>query len=425
MGRPPESSTDLYHYAEKLKRWLGKVRPILREYVAYLRLCGLGESRQLKHLQNIVRFERRYLSDIHLEKVSFKKFEDAFNELLYENKLDNDTKYVYKVSLAKYFEFLLKKKRGNKRVWKKILELLKDVRIKSSDPKIVPISDDEFRKMYEAAEDFQTKAILSVLYEAGLRSGELLSCRVGDARIHDSFIEIVVSGKTGEGTVILVKSYRDLINHLQNHPLKDNPNAPLWFLEIGNKIKPLTYGALRMRLRRLAEKAGIKRRIYVHLFRHTAATQKAAFLTDREMCEYFRWSAKSKMPSRYSHLSQRNVRNKILSLYNQNYKPEELKVQKCWRCGEILPANVRFCPRCGAPQESSEIYRNIMKRQEADELMDILIQHPKVRAAIAEALRELYESHRLPSSREPLDTSKVDNHSSSSNSKLHNNRINR
>ena len=416
MSRPPSDSNDLYGYRRRLKAWLKKVRPILREYVLYLKTVeGLGESRQLKHLQNVLRFERKYLGK-KLEHVKFSEFKKAVYKLLENDGLDNDTKYVYRVSFKKFFQFLLSEYEKDKRrkVWRRNLDFLEKIKIKQTAPRIEVLSENEFRKLYENAEDFQTRAIISIMYEAGLRAGELLSLRVKDVVIHENHIELNVYGKTGEGTVIIIKAYRDLANHLENHPLHDNPNAPLWFYIVKNKIKPLTYDALRMRLKRLAKKAGIKRRIWPHLFRHSAATEKAQYLTDREMCTYFRWSKTSRMPARYAHLAQRDIRRKLLSLYSENeFQISKPKTSRCWKCGEILPSeNIRYCPKCGVPLQANKIYEMIMKRKEADDLMDRLMSDPRVRKVISEVLYEMIYSETVEgfaSCQEVLEPNKGDN----------------
>ena len=188
MSRPPSDSNDLYGYRRRLKAWLKKVRPILREYVLYLKTVeGLGESRQLKHLQNVLRFERKYLGK-KLEHVKFSEFKKAVYKLLENDGLDNDTKYVYRVSLKKFFQFLLSEYEKDKRrkVWRRNLDFLEKIKIKQTAPRIEVLSENEFRKLYENAEDFQTRAIISIMYEAGLRAGELLSLRVKDVVIYEN-----------------------------------------------------------------------------------------------------------------------------------------------------------------------------------------------------------------------------------------------
>jgi site-specific recombinase XerD len=55
--------------------------------------------------------------------------------------------------------------------------------------------------------------------------------------------------------------------------LRDKPDSPLWVM-VGNrdKYERMDYGAFRAIVLRLVNKAGIKRRVYPHLFRHTRVT---------------------------------------------------------------------------------------------------------------------------------------------------------
>lgn len=62
-------------------------------------------------------------------------------------------------------------------------------------------------------------------------------------------------------------------------------NSPLWTTSyaIKGKYNRLTDMALHFQLKILAKKAGITKRIYPHLFRHTRATHLAEHLTDSQL----------------------------------------------------------------------------------------------------------------------------------------------
>ncbi|MCD6592678.1 tyrosine-type recombinase/integrase [Candidatus Bathyarchaeota archaeon] len=371
MAKPPRDSDELYGFSRKLDRLLEKARPIFREFADYLGRQRLGLARRLKHVENVCRFERRFLVDRQVERVSSKEFKQAFSKILNDKGLDNDTKKLYRVSLKKFYEFLLAEREEKSGEWEKILEFLKNTKIRETEPKIEPLSDEEFQRLYEACNDLQMRAILSIARECGPRAGELLTCRVGGVRLHDDYAEIMVSGKTKQGPLLIISSYGDLINHLNHHPLRNDPSAPLWYIMRNGMLKPLTYGALSARLKRIAKRAGIKRRIWLHLFRHTAATEKARFLTDREMCQYFRWSSRSSMPSKYAHLAQRDVKPKILSYY-AGKQVQEPKSITCWRCNQPIPPGVRYCPRCGAPINQDEVVRTAVRVNELESMLQRL-----------------------------------------------------
>ena len=107
MAKPPRDSDELYGFSRKLDRLLEKARPIFREFADYLGRQRLGLARRLKHVENVCRFERRFLVDRQVERVSSKEFKQAFSKILNDKGLDNDTKKLYRVSLKKFYEFLL------------------------------------------------------------------------------------------------------------------------------------------------------------------------------------------------------------------------------------------------------------------------------------------------------------------------------
>jgi integrase/recombinase XerD len=94
----------------------------------------------------------------------------------------------------------------------------------------------------------------------------------------------------------------------------NNPDSPLWttFDSKEDLIKPLHYGSIRMKVKRLAKKAKINKRIHPHLFRHSRCTYIANYLTEAQMNIYFGWIQGSNMPGVYVHLSGRDVDYAIL-----------------------------------------------------------------------------------------------------------------
>ena len=60
-------------------------------------------------------------------------------------------------------EQLLRESKAKRSTWRRILGFLEDVKIKETEPRVEPLSEVEFRKLYEAAEDIQLGAIISAL----------------------------------------------------------------------------------------------------------------------------------------------------------------------------------------------------------------------------------------------------------------------
>jgi hypothetical protein len=116
-------------------------------------------------------------------------------------------------------------------------------------------------------------------------------------------------------------------------------------------------------VQQIAKKAGIKKRVYPHLFRHTRATHLAKHLTEQELKIYFGWTMGSDMPSTYVHLSGKDIEQKILQLSGIVQKEKEgapiIPTIYCFRCHERNSIGDRFCKRCGEELPSKETIEKI------------------------------------------------------------------
>lgn len=140
-------------------------------------------------------------------------------------------------------------------------------------PKKMPpyLPEDELRKLLSASRfskhPRRDRAILLLLFDSGIRAGELVNIKVGD--VDFSVWVVKVLGKdqeerkvpVGEMTIKAIKEYL-------GERIKER-EAPL-FLSSKNG-RALTVSGLRQILKRLARKAGIKQEVYPHLLRHTFA----------------------------------------------------------------------------------------------------------------------------------------------------------
>ena len=91
----------------------------------------------------------------------------------------------------------------------------------------------------------------------------------------------MVDGKTGMRRVRIIFSSPYLATWLETHPFRDNPESFVWvgIGTVGRNV-PMRYDAIRMHLKRIATRAGIKKRIHPHLFRHSRSTHLAKHLIE-------------------------------------------------------------------------------------------------------------------------------------------------
>lgn len=96
----------------------------------------------------------------------------------------------------------------------------------------------------------------------------------------------------------------------------------------------------------------VRKKVYPHLFRHSRATEDVRVYREAELRMMYGWSASSRMPATYVHLSGRDTLDRETEV--QGLKPPEEKEKKSplepWLypfCeSRNAPTNI-FCGKCG------------------------------------------------------------------------------
>ncbi len=285
------------------------------------------------------------------------------------------TKYGYKTTLRKFFKYLSRE------------DLLKLV--KANPPKKEKLPDDlltkaDIEKMIEIAEHPRDKALIALLYESGARISEVALLSIKNITFDElGAVIVLANGKTGMRRIRVVYSASYLRQWIDSHPLKNERDAPLWINLWAKKIhKPLGYLGFRKAFIEAAQKAGIKKRVHLHLTRHSRATHLAEHMTEQQMKNYLGWTAGSNMAAIYVHLSGKDMDNAVLKMYGIQ-KDEELidpmRPDQCPRCKELNPKNARFCFKCGMPL-SAESAKTIELKESnlLLEFMELLKKEPRL-----------------------------------------------
>lgn len=208
-------------------------------------------------------------------------------------------------------------------------------------------------------DNVRNQAAIHVLYESMLRKIELLALRVKDIDLSKSPAPIKLRiSKTEKGInrhTFLYNSIPVLKEWLNIHPLRSNTNfsnAPLFCKSNG---KPMLEGTLRMIIKEAGIRAGIKRKIYPHLFRHSRAYELAQVyhFTPQELKKAGGWS-NSSMLDTYYNPNAKDIKNKLLdghgiktiSQVQREKALRERQVRIC-ACGYENGYDVIFCKGCG------------------------------------------------------------------------------
>jgi integrase/recombinase XerD len=252
----------------KTKKKIGKSRIV--KYIYILRIISkwLG-----KPLDEVKQEEMDRLVS-NLEENFYKKRNGNFSE---ETKLD------YKKTLKKFYKWLGKSE---------LVEFI-DMSVK---PKDVPaITREEAEKMVNSTYHASLKAAIMVLFDSGARAEEFLNLRMKDLTRKryendtDCFWINIRYSKTFPRNIPVPLCTNYLNAWLDEHPHKNDLEVQLF---------PIQYKRLARQIRTLAEKV-LKKRVTLHMLRHSSATYWAPKMNRYQLCAKYGWAFSSNMPDRY------------------------------------------------------------------------------------------------------------------------------
>jgi integrase/ribosomal protein L40E len=398
---------DIHDYPKKLQAAISYVekapisqrnKKLISDFKDDCSLIGMGLPRIVRYLQVLPRLAK--ILSIDFDKATKSDVAHLVRTIQENERHSPWTKYTYKVMLKRFFKWL-------KDTWDTYPEEVKWIkpRIKPTDKRLPAngdlLTEEEIKKLIEAAEHPRDKAFVSVLYESGARIGEIGSMQIANVKFDEYGAMLHVEGKTGARPIRVLSSTQYLTTWIQNHPLKNDRNAPLW-VNVGTTRhnSAMKYTTIKALLKRLFEKAGIKKRFNPHMFRHSRATFLADHLTEFQMNQYFGWVQGSKMPATYVHMSGKKTDAAILQLNGVNVpkktKESSLKPIICPRCSTINAHDAKFCNKCAGILDVKTAYeleekkaREQNMRKKSDDVMDLLMKDSEFASLFVSKIKEL------------------------------------
>jgi site-specific recombinase XerD len=236
------------------------------------------------------------------------------------------------------------------------------------------LTKEEIKDLIDNAANPRDKALISLLYESGARLGELLALRIKHIVPHEKGTYIhFPEGKTGARKILVIFSGMYLNNWLITHPDRNNREAFLW-CQLFPPHNPISATAFRKVIVRAADRAGIKKKVNPHSFRHAQATELAKDFTEQQMKQYLGWAQDSKMAAVYVHLSGRDMDAAVLAKNGIEIEKRDtrLKADECPRCHKMIPPEVMFCGFCGLPltKEALGVSEKLKQEMTADMTLD-------------------------------------------------------
>ena len=366
-----------------------EVKEQINEFISDIHLSGLSVNRQyfyairLRQIASLVPDRFLNPSDTDIKKVLSRLLSGKIGRRIkgrnHSNTYSEWEIENYKSTLKKFYPWLLKDRNPGCISWIKT----------NSHPNrnVKPenmITEDEVGKLVEALTNSRDRAFTYTLYDSGCRVGELLTLRNKDVEFDEYGALLSVTGKTGYRKVRVVGNSISYLREWQNaHPNRDDVNA--WFfcgIETENRGKRLEHANVYKFMRKGLHDAGIERRIYPHLFRHTRATILASRVTEAPLEAQMGWVHGSKMTQTYVHLSGRDQDNAILKAYGiqvKDKKPiESQRPLLCPRCKEPNDPKARFCWKCGMILDKSLTEKKL--KDEAKQIEDTIMKSEVVDA---------------------------------------------
>ncbi len=360
-------------YEKDLKRAKGRVKDYdisdtnketILKFDKYLELNDYSEARRYKYLIRLPKMGEKL--DVSFEEAEKDDIEDIILWIKRRDDISERTKSDYKILLKRFYRWIGDGEYPDCVDWL-------EVNNNQGNDKLPEemLTEDDIEELIKNAMNPRDDVLIAILWETGARIGELIDLTVSSIENREHGLKIVVDGKTGSRRIPLIESVPYLNKWLEEHPNRENKDAPLW-VNIGevNEGKKMQYASIRKTLQDVRERSDIDKPVNPHNFRHSRATYLATRFTEAQMCEWFGWVQGSDVPSRYTHLSGRDIDADYDRLHGiedeENTKESKLIPDDCPRCGETVPKEASFCHRCGQalnPQAWEKV-------EEGEELVD-------------------------------------------------------
>lgn len=298
--------------------------------------------------------------------------------------LDNEERFTEKEILSIFESDWFKDlKIPTQNLYKKVVRLfLKHLGLKydyiktiNHDPEFVRIEDIPTKEEINALLDNMPRAMdrcLVMVFLEGLRLNEARNVKIKDIVDKKTHMIIYITvSKSKKRPVPVINSVPFIIEWLNQHPDRKNPNAFLFAHKRNGKVLQYSQRGLQEIIER---NNNLSKRIYPHLFRHTAASNDYGNLNEKLMMMKYGWKTRA-MIDRYAHLKDSSLEESILELHGiipEKEKEETVKIvenKECARCKLVNPSSNLFCSRCGCALDIKTVIEHEIEATELESLV--------------------------------------------------------
>ena len=390
---------DLHNYKRQFERQIELVKEskeisdenkkIILDFSDYLLSEGIGFAKIGRYLLDLRKLSRMFnklfttATETDLRKVI---------SLIEQSELAPESKKGFKVMLRKFYRFI----RGitDKGIYPPEVKWI-SIALTNKSHKLPEelLTEEEVHAIIRNCECIRDKALISTLAESGCRVSEIGTLQIKHVFFETHGARLAVQGKTGARRVIVISSAPYLQTWINEHPKNNNPEAYLWY-NPQNTIC-LCYTRIKAILNDAVRKAGIKKRVYPHLLRHSRATHLAPIMSEAAMKQYFGWTQGSKMASIYIHMSGKETDEAILKangiIVEKEEKVAPTKPIVCMRCKTANESTNKFCKMCSfvlGEEAQKEIFKKETQKLEVHTFMESLLEDKEVLSLLMKKMQE-------------------------------------
>lgn len=164
------------------------------------------------------------------------------------------------------------------------------------------LSVEEVKKMVEITKNPKHKLILKLLYGTGLRVSEVINLRKKDFNFEEELIKVRLAKGKKDRFVKIPSSAKEEIENYSKIGESE------YFFE-SNRGGKLTIKTIQKIVQISAQRAGIKKRVYPHLLRHSFATHLLEQGTDLRIIQKLLGHSDIKTTQIYTQISQASIKN--------------------------------------------------------------------------------------------------------------------
>lgn len=288
----------------------------LLDYKTYLKLeKSLSENTLEAYLRDIKKLER-FTSSLPLE-IETSEVEEFLYQFAKDNYAPRSQARLIS-SLKSFFGYLQLED------WRKDnpAELLETPKLGMKLPDT--LSEEEIDKLIATIdlslpEGERNRAILETLYGCGLRVSELTELKLSDLFFEDNFIRVI--GKGNKQRLIPISNYTIKFLKIYLEEIRIHMTIQKGFEDyvfLNRRGKKLTRVMIFTIIKKLAEIAGIRKKISPHTFRHSFATHLLKNGADLRSIQMMLGHESITTTEIYTHLDDNSMRDAVLKFHPRN-----------------------------------------------------------------------------------------------------------